>query len=206
MGYSRDGFHFYRPDHSAFMGVNETEGAWNWGNMQSVNGVPLIVGDSLYFYSSGRMKNDVMWDGHVSTGLATLRRDGFMSMHAGNTEGFLVTEKLSFDGKYFFVNVDVRNENSTLTVELLDESSKPISGFTKEDCLLIKGVNSTKQMVTWKGNKDLSSLKGKNIRVKFYLQQGDLYSFWISPWETGESRGYTAGGGPGLNEEGIDIP
>lgn len=70
------------------MGVNETEGAWNWGNMQSINGVPLIVGDSLYFYSSGRMKNDIMWDGHVSTGLATLRRDGFISMRAGNTEGF----------------------------------------------------------------------------------------------------------------------
>lgn len=206
LGYSRDGFHFYRPDHSAFVGVNETEGAWNWGNMQSINGVPLIVGDSLYFYSSGRMKNDIMWDGHVSTGLATLRRDGFISMRAGNTEGFLVTEKLSFDGKYFFVNADVRNADSALAIELLDEAGKPISGFTKEDCLLIKGINSTKQMVTWKGHKDLSSLEGRAIRVKFYLQQGDLYSFWISPWETGESRGYTAGGGPGLNEGGVDIP
>ena len=37
-----------------FMGVNETKGAWNYGNMQSVNGVPLVVGDSLYIYSSGR--------------------------------------------------------------------------------------------------------------------------------------------------------
>ena len=29
--------------------------------------------------------------------------------------------------------------------------------------------------------------------------------FWISPWDTGESRGYTGGGGPGLNPCGIDI-
>ena len=49
LGYSRDGFHFSRPTHQPFMNVNETEGAWNWGNMQSVAGVPLIVGDSLYF-------------------------------------------------------------------------------------------------------------------------------------------------------------
>jgi hypothetical protein len=32
-----------------------------------------------------------------------------------------------------------------------------------------------------------------------------LYSFWISPWLSGASRGYTAGGGPGLDPKGIDI-
>ena len=49
------------------------------------------------------------------------------------------------------------------------------------------------------------NLLGKNIRLKFYLTKGDLYAFWISPWATGESRGYTAGGGPGLSSNGIDI-
>ena len=128
-------------------------------------------------------------------------------MHADEgKEGVLVTEKLSFDGKYFFVNADVRNANSLLSVELLDETGKLISGFTKDDCSLMQGLNSTKQLVTWKNNKDLSSLNGKIIRVKFYVKNGDLYSFWISPWETGESRGYTAGGGPGLSVDGIDKP
>lgn len=206
LGYSRDGFHFYRPNHAAFMGVNEEEGAWNWGNMQSINGVPLIVGDSLYFYSSGRMKNNIMWDGHSSVGLATLRRDGFISIRAEDTEGVLVTEKLSYDGQYFFVNVDVRNKDATLAVELLDEQGNVISGFAKNDCRVICGVNSTKQLVIWKDNRDLSSLKGKIIKAKFYLKKGDLYSFWISPWGSGESRGYTAGGGPNLNISGIDIP
>lgn len=74
------------------MGVNETEGAWNWGNMQSVIGVPLIVGDSLYLYSSGRMKNKVMWDGFTSTGLATLRRDGFVSC-IQTQKGYLLPRK-----------------------------------------------------------------------------------------------------------------
>ena len=49
LGYSRDGFHFYRPSFKPFMAVNETEGAWNWGNMQSINGVPLIVGRFTLF-------------------------------------------------------------------------------------------------------------------------------------------------------------
>ena len=204
LGYSRDGFHFARPSHSPFMPVNETDGAWNYGNMQSVNGVPLIVGDSLYIYSSGRSKNGVWWDAGVSTGLATLRRDGFVSMRAGNKEGFLTTEKLSFDGKYFFVNADVKAKGAQLKVELLDADGNPIPGFTKRDCVVMRGADKTKQLITWKGKQDLTELHGRTIRAKFYLTRGDLYAFWISPWESGESRGYTGGGGPGLNASGID--
>ena len=204
LGYSRDGFHFARPSHSPFMPVNETDGAWNYGNMQSVNGVPLIVGDSLYIYSSGRSKNGVWWDAGVSTGLATLRRDGFVSMRAGNKEGFLTTEKLSFDGKYFFVNADVKAKGAQLKVELLDADGNLIPGFTKRDCVVMRGADKTKQLITWKGKQDLTELKGRTIRAKFYLTRGDLYAFWISPWASGESRGYTGGGGPGLNASGID--
>lgn len=203
LGYSRDGFHFERPTHQPFMDVNETDGAWNWGNMQSINGVPLIVGDSLYFYSSGRRLSDVFWDSHTSTGLAMLRRDGFVSMQADKKEGYLTTETLTFDGKYLFVNVDV--PKGQLAVEVLDEDGNPVPGFSRKECKIIKKVNNTKQQVTWKNNTSVSSLADKKVRLKFYLINGDLYSFWISPWQSGESRGYTAGGGPGLSSTGIDI-
>lgn len=202
MGYSRDGFHFYRPTYEPVMGVNETEGAWNWGNMQSVIGTPLIVGDSLYLYSSGRKKNNIMWDGFTSTGLATLRRDGFVSMRTGSTEGFLTTEKLTFDGRHLFVNA----EAESLAVELLDAEGQVIPGFSKADCNPLSRLNATKQKVTWQSGKDIASVAGQPLRIKFYLTGGDLYAFWISPWETGESGGYTAGGGPGLNPQGIDQP
>ena len=136
LGYSRDGFHFSCPSHRPFMSVNETEGAWNYGNMQSVNGVLLIVGDSLYIYSSGRSPNGVWWDAGMSTGLAMLRRDGFVSMRAGKTLGYLITEKLSFDGKYLFVNADVRNKKGMLAVEVLDAEGNPIEGFTSKSACL----------------------------------------------------------------------
>ena len=205
LGYSRDGFHFSRPTHESFMGVNEKPGTWNYGNMQSVNGVPLIVGDSLYLYSSGRSLNGKWWDAGVSTGLATLRRDGFVSMKA-EKKGFLLTEPLKFDGTYLFVNVDAHLKKASLAVELLDTDDNIIEGYSKKDCNLIHGVDKTKQMVTWRKHQNLSSLSGKDIRIKFYLTNGELYSFWISPWETGESRGYTAGGGPGLHNSGQDFP
>ena len=201
LGYSRDGFHFYRPDHSPFMGVNMTEGAWNWGNMQSACGAPLIVGDSLYFYCSGRMRNDVMWDGHVSTGLATLRRDGFVSMDAGSEGGFLETVDLTFDGEYMFVNASARK----LVVEVLDEEGNAIDGFSAKDCRALKNIDGTKVSVGWKGGRSLSELAGRVVRFRFTVTEGELYSFWVSPWETGESRGYTAGGGPGLSPSGRDV-
>ena len=133
-------------------------------------------------------------------GLATLRRDGFVSMRT-SSEGTLVTEKITFDGKYFFVNADAKS----LVVELLDKDGKVISGFSKDDCIVMQNLNSTKQLVSWKSAKDVASLAGKVIKAKFYVTNGDLYAFWISPWETGESRGYTGGGGPGLNPLGIDL-
>lgn len=206
LGYSRDGFHFSRPVHEPFLANDTTDGAWNWGNMQSVGGVPLIVGDSLYFYMSGRRLNRMMWDSYTSTGLAKLRRDGFASMNAGKEEGMLVTEPIRFDGEYLFVNASVKGKRSLLAVEVLDTNGNPLDGFSKAECNKLKKMDATKMMVTWKKCKTLKSMANKVVRLKFYLTDGDLYSFWVSPWESGESRGYTAGGGPRLSPSGVDQP
>ena len=196
LGYSRDGYSWFREDMNPFLAVDENLSAWNNGNLQSVVGSPIIVGDKLYFYLSGRhLQNG---SEIVTTGLATIRRDGFASM---NGTGELQTEAMRFKGDYFFVNAEVKG---SLYVEILDQDGKVISGFSKEDCEKITGDN-TKQIVTWKNNQSLKSLANTTIRIKFYLDDGDLYAFWISDEPTGESRGYTAGGGPGLNKSGQDI-
>ena len=54
IGYSRDGYSWYREDMSPFLPINENRGTWNNGNLQSVVGSPIIVKDKLYFYLSGR--------------------------------------------------------------------------------------------------------------------------------------------------------
>lgn len=195
VGYSRDGYSWYREDMNPFIPVSENAAAWNAGNVQSVAGSPLIVNDKLYFYVSGRRLDN--GNEITTTGLATLRRDGFASMTGS---GELTTNKLQFDGKYFFVNAKI---TGSLKVELLDENGEVISGFSKDDCNPITG-DSTKKLVTWSSNQSLDSIQGKNIIVKFYLDGGDLYSFWISTDEAGISKGYTGGGGPGFNVNGQD--
>ena len=200
LGYSRDGFHFYRPDHTPFMdsAYGDTT-AWNAANMQVAAGNALIVGDSLFFYVGAHKMKLGVGEGIESTGLGTLRRDGFVSMDGSGT---LLTSPVSFDGKYFFVNAEAKE----LAVELIGPDGQPVKGFTKEDCTALKDGDSTKFRITWGKNTSLSRFRNQTVRFKFYLTEGSLYAFWVSPWETGESRGYTGGGGPGLHPSGIDLP
>lgn len=196
LGYSRDGYSWLREDMNPFLAVDDNPAAWNNGNLQSAVGSPLIVGDKLYFYLSGRRLSE--GSEIVTTGLATLRRDGFASMSG---TGELQTEPLRFEGDRIFVNANVKGD---LLVEVQDKNGKAVAGFSKDDCVKVTG-DSTCREITWKGGKTLAALDTNVIRVKFYLNDGDLYAFWISDSEKGESRGYTAGGGPGLHPSGKDL-
>jgi len=124
LGYSRDGFNWYRPVRTAFIPVSEKYGDWNWGNVQSAGGCCLVVGDELWFYVSGRagVKGN-SGSGVSATGLAKLRRDGFASMDApADTEGTLTTRAVQFGGKYLFVNADV--DQGELRVEVLEKGPR----------------------------------------------------------------------------------
>lgn len=204
IGWSDDGFHWKREFKQPFLPVSPDFKSWNAGNVQSTAGNPLIVGDSLYFYVSGRYNSKPVHDSNFATGLAMLRRDGFVSMRAGKKEGYFVSDKHAVSGRYLFVNVDVKNRKGALKLELLDSDGVPIPGFTGKDCIALENVDATKCRVQWKNKKDLLELAGKTVYVKFYITEGDLYAFWLSESINGESGGYTSGGGPGLNVKGID--
>lgn len=196
VGYSRDGFHWARPDRRAFCGVSEEAGDWNWGNVQSAGGCCLVVGDRLWFYVSGRQgikgtKNSGRW----TTGLATLRRDGFTSMDAGNAEGQITTRPVQFSGRRLFVNLDA--PQGSLTAEVLDAQGRPIAPFTRSTCRPIC-ADATRIEVQWAGAPDLAAVVGKPVRFRFNLRQGRLYAFWVSRDASGASGGYVAAGGPGF--------
>src|SRR5206468_811812 len=136
--------------HKAFIPVSENVGDWNWGNVQSAGGCCLIVGDELYFNVSGRSGiRGSPASGACSTGLATLRRDGFASMDAGASEGRLVTRTVRFRGKHLFVNVVA--QGGELRAEVLDQQDRIVEPFTQANCLPIK-VDRTLQIVQWRGN------------------------------------------------------
>ena len=209
MAYSRDGFHWQRPVRTAFIPCSRRAGTWDYGYIHAAGGICLVVGDELWFYYGAfagqspalqvgqegafGQQNSMYAGGH--TGLATLRRDGFASVEAGEQAGQLTTRPVVFSGCYLFVNVD--NPQGELRVEVLDEKGRAIAPFTGASCRPL-AVDSTRIQVRWEGADDLAGLRGRPVCFRFHLRGGALYAFWVSPSTTGASRGFVAAGGPGL--------
>jgi len=195
LGFSRDGFHWHRPNRERFIAASWEDGSWNFGNVQSAGGGCLVVDDQLYFYVSARARDETGGHGKGSTGLAVLRRDGFASMDAAGKGGTLTTRPLTFKGKYLFVNIDC--PEGELKAEVLDRDGKVIEPFTMANCKPLS-CDKTLAAVTWQDGAELSALSGKAVRFRFHLTNGSLYAFWVSPEPSGASHGYVAAGGPGF--------
>ena len=115
-------------------------------------------------------------------------------MDAGATQATLTTRLVNFTGNHLFVNVS--DPSGQLLVEVLDHNGNVIPAFSKSNSVSLS-VDKTLQEVTWNGA-NLSSLVGQNVQFKFYLTNGELYSFWVTPNAQGASYGYVAAGGPGF--------
>ena len=195
VGFSRDGFYWSRPNRRAFCGVSEDRNAWNWGNVQSAGGCCLVVDDKLHFYVGGVSGRAPVWHPDPSfVGLATLRRDGFTSLHA-DTEGSLTTRPVQFLGNHLFVNLAAAD--GELTAEALDQGGQVIAPFTRENCEPVR-ADQTRVELKWRGDADVAKLANRPVRFRFHLRNGDLYAFWVTPDPEGASNGFVAAGGPGL--------
>jgi hypothetical protein len=201
-GFSRDGFHWDRPDRRPFIPSSPQPGAWNWGNVQSAGGGCLVVGDRLFFYHSGRcgraFPGSASHDAGGAAGLSFLRRDGFASLDAAGVGGVLTTRPLRFGGSRLFVNLQA--PTGELRVEVLDEDSQPIAPFNAAACHPAT-ADSTRLPIVWQGGGDLAALAGRPVRFRFHLRSGSLYAFWVSADDRGTSNGFVAAGGPGFAGE-----
>ena len=203
LAFSRDGFHWSRLWREPFIPVSDRQGDWNWANVQSAGGGCVIVGDHLYFYVSGRTGvPGTSLPGTCSTGIATLRRDGFASLSddwparvarvATSSPGTLTTRPLRFSGTRLFVNADVAD---SLRVEVLDREGRTIEPFAAARCVAVKG-DSTRHRVRWDESPTLDAVAGRPVRFRFRLSGAKLFSFWVSGSDRGHSNGYVAAGGP----------
>ena len=105
----------------------------------------------------------------------TMRIDGFVSVHASMQGGEFKTKPLTFEGSLLDLNFSTSAAGG-IRVEIQDAGGIPIEGFTLQDCYEIFGDNITRP-VLWKGDAVLSDLAGTPVRLRFVLQDADLYSF-----------------------------
>ena len=217
LAYSRDGFHFSRPDRTPFLASSRKIGDWNRAYLHACGGVCLVVHDRIFIYFAGfsglspklgptdtgssGLSRRVMYAG-ASTGLATLRRDGFARMEAGAGGGTLTTRPVIFKGDRLFVNVNA--SQGELRVSVLDDSGEPVEGLTAADCAAVS-LDSTCAAVKWLSGVTPAAVAGRPCRLRFHLQSGQLFSFWVTDDPKGASYGHMAAGGPGFMD-GRDLP
>ena len=107
----------------------------------------------------------------------TFRTDGFVSVHAGNGGGELVTKPVRFAGKELTINF-ASDVKGNVRVEIQDAAGKAIPGFALADCKIMAG-DAIEQKVRWTNGSDVSSLAGQTVRLRFELRDADLYAFQV---------------------------
>jgi hypothetical protein len=173
---SRDRVTFKRWNEAFLRPGIERPGTWEYGQQyvawslvetkSALEGAPNEL--SLYASESYRT-------GPTRLRRYTLRIDGFVSVSAPMDGGELVTKLLTFTGDKLVLNFS-SSAAGGIQVEILDKESQTIPGFKIEDSPPIFG-DSIERVVSWEGGRELSSLQGKPIRLRFVLKDADLYSF-----------------------------
>ncbi|MCA9210042.1 MAG: hypothetical protein KDA55_16905, partial [Planctomycetales bacterium] len=105
----------------------------------------------------------------------TLRLDGFVSVSAGACGGELVTSPVIFEGDQLSLNF-ATSAAGTVRVELQDVAGKPLENFSLADCEPLFG-DTVDRSVAWKQSPKLAAVAGTPVRLRFRLEDADLYSF-----------------------------
>jgi len=183
LAFSRDGISFDRlPDRPKLI-ERGPEGSWDDG-MVFGEASWVEVGDEWWIYYAG-------WDGphnmppgqtrEVGVGLATIRKEGFISMRGPAGGGVLVTRQIEWPGGELVVNADAAE--GELSVRVTDARRKPLAGFDYADCTPLK-TSDVAHRVAWRGG-SLADHAGRIIRLEFLLKSADLYTFRASEGSPG---------------------
>jgi len=174
---SRDGIHFDLAPDTFLPPGPERAGNWMYGTnavawhlvetQSNLRGADSVL--SLY------VSENIRLDSPHKLRRYTLRLDGFASIHAPIAGGEVITPLVTFKGKLLLVNFATSSAGA-LRVEIQDQNGQPIPDFALDDCVELYG-DTVERAVNWKNNPDLSALAGQPVRLRFSLQDADIYSF-----------------------------
>ena len=171
---SRDGVHFTRVgDRSPFIPVGPL-GSWDRFNNSIANNLPIVVGDELRFYYSGRTYRHGGYPGSDKgisgggIGVASIKRDRFVSLGASFDGGQVTTKPVKLAGKTLHVNA--RADFGKILVEMLDERGTTIARSIpiRRDALSIP--------VHWELDKVPAASQA--VRLRITIENALLFALW----------------------------
>jgi len=180
LGVSRDGVHWERvADRQVFLPLGEPD-SWDDGMARCAERI-IRVGDQLYIYYSGvngphsgpKFPADTIVRTHKpAIGLATLRRDGFVSLDAGADGGWLLTRPFALAERRLHLNVNA--SNGSCVVALCDADGRALPGFEQSQPITGDNVDAE---VMWPSVQPLAV--GGAVALRIALVEASLYSYWF---------------------------
>jgi len=174
-------------DRQPFLGPSRTDsGAYDLTQIISPS-APVLRDDELWFYYTGlKYRSTFDYEGTYPNGkalpvagrsrdvgavcIAVLRRDGFMSLDAGDKPGEVVTRSFTLPTGRLFVNVDARGGEFHAEVETDDGKTAARSKLVREDV--------PRQPLVWEVG-DLAALAGQRVALRFVFRNARFYSYWV---------------------------
>lgn len=153
-------------------------GQWDDGQLYTAI-APVFDGNTLmvYYGACDNVHGYATKQLNCAIGLATLRKDGFVSLDAGTSGGSVSTKSLV--GVSSPLHVNHQASGGWLKVEVLDANGQIIPGYGENDCIPLQS-DSVDQVVTWQTHTELPAGVSP-IRLRFIMQNASLYSFMAGP-------------------------
>ena len=186
---------------STFLPYGKKDQDWDWGFMTPYyTPEPIIINDQIhFFYASSNGKHWWTWTGDPplkdpnakepkkGVGLATLRRDGFVSVNAGSNGGTMTTRPFVFLGDTLVLNADAAG--GSIRIEALDSKGTPLLGFGLETSIKLT-TDDIRHRLAWEGHKDLHQLQGRPIRLRIHMKNARIFSLTPSTQHNHWVRAY----------------
>jgi hypothetical protein len=173
---SRDGQRWSRPVRGLFFSDGPQD-SWRHQVFKIFANPPIERGDRLLIYYGGKTGTVPVETGDEpfqALCLATLRKDGFVSLSAGEDPGQVVTKPLLATGNRLTLNADVHT-GGAVRVEVLDENGTPLKGFELSNSIPLQG-NAVAQEARWRGDHQWNDLAGQEVALRIQLVAADLYA------------------------------
>jgi len=178
LSFSSDGVRFFRGFRRPFIARNE-DGEYGGGAIQPCALVETEEELRIYSASSklhhGKRRSAAR-DGHTSIGailLHTLRKDGFVSLRSEGAEARLVTKPLAVFGGTLRLNA--KAPVGRVEYRLLDVESRPLAGFTFEECRPLEGDDQLAFPLQWK-TQSLDTLAATPVRLELRFRHAELFA------------------------------
>lgn len=174
VAWSWDLVNWTRPPQRGNLIERGPSGAWDGGMIVTAR-APVIVGDELFFYYGGCDGVHDQPRVRAAIGLAKLRLDGFCSLRAGATEGWLISRREPFREPAVTINAKT-GADGAIVAEILDRNNRVLPGFGREDCEIFRG-DSVRHVLKWKSNRFSAEQTFEDYKLRFWLRSAELFSY-----------------------------